>query len=281
VDPDETYETPVFGDNRSFDDFSYRLAVGAVPLLAYGVAGTVQQLFSAPFHGQIPLTGGFTIETPFSSPSIGYRTGHRGQSQTFQADAQAAGQSVNPDGPLSFIRTHTTGIIDYGVRQGWPLAEAAEELVHPGRVAQIRRESLPPPMWDAVLSSMETRLMARGIILDIQESLPSIGLQVASGIPSNSTDANVLSWFRVEPLSFERSTFMTLNGPEFSYGSQSTESASSFWWNEHGFEQYERSASSNQSFSRRQKRRLDRRGQFFHAFVESTIPCGDNGYSSV
>jgi len=124
---------------------------GLGPILNWGTIGSVVELFTALPAGQIPLGGGFTLETPWSVPEKPYVTGVPGQSRGFQAEAQFAGQRMISWLP---IRTHTTGLIDYAVRTvgtgGVPARmlgltpTSALEMVHPGRVSQIARELSEP-----------------------------------------------------------------------------------------------------------------------------------------
>lgn len=138
--PLESYETPFFGDNRTLGDFAFRGSLGVAPLVLYGMFGGIVSI--APLLGdfQVPIGMGFSLATPLSSPSEFYITGQRGQSQRMQWQAFGAGQTV-----LGPVRTHTTGLIDFGVRQGDPLAILANEFVHPGRVSQILGERVPVP----------------------------------------------------------------------------------------------------------------------------------------
>jgi hypothetical protein len=110
---------------------------GARTLINYAIIGTVEQYFTALPHGQLPLGSGFTIETPWTVPELHYQVGTRGLPTTMQWEAHLAGQRVFQDFPL---RTHTTGLIDYGVRNGLLGSESALELIHPGRVARIHSE---------------------------------------------------------------------------------------------------------------------------------------------
>lgn len=119
----------------------FRLNEGLIPLVLYGALGTVEQYIIAPSQGQIPLVGGFTLVTPWSGPEVHYRRGVPGQSQDFQWEAHLAGQDVDPFG---LIRSHTTGLIDYGTRHGWPFADKANEFVHPGHVEIIVNEFRQP-----------------------------------------------------------------------------------------------------------------------------------------
>lgn len=116
-------------------------SIGLLPLILYGFVGTVEQLFIAPFQGQIPLFGGFTLETPLSNDSIGYEVGNPGLSPDLQLIAHLRGQNIVQGLPF---RTHTTGLIDYGVRHGIPGSESAMEWIHPGRVEDIHREREVP-----------------------------------------------------------------------------------------------------------------------------------------
>lgn len=112
---------------------------GVKTLIAYGIIGTIEQLFVAPTQGQIPLIAGFTLETAWSAPARSYVVGVEGLSPELQVDAHLAGQYVIRGYP---IRTHTTGLIDYGVRNGIPGSEVALSIIHPGRVERIHAETL-------------------------------------------------------------------------------------------------------------------------------------------
>jgi len=120
----------------SLSSFGSRAWHGTIPLLAYGVIGGFEQGVFAIGQGQIPLAFGFTVPIPgLAQPAQHYDAGIPGQPQGFQLAPHLAGQPK--DSP---IRSHTTGIIDYGVRHEWPYAVEAEELVHPGRSAVIKSE---------------------------------------------------------------------------------------------------------------------------------------------
>jgi len=127
----------LFSPGESFHSVSLRFVRGLGPLIAYGALGTFEQTIVAPTQYQVPLVGGFTLPTPWADPPLDYVRGVPGQSQDFQLAAHLAGQSVDP---FDLVRTHTTGILDYGVRHSWPYASDAEELVHPGYVQLIKRE---------------------------------------------------------------------------------------------------------------------------------------------
>jgi len=130
-------EDSILFSDDGVSGFVNRAVAGALPLLAYGLVGEFSQLFLAPLTAQLSLGLGFTVETPFSPSPEGYSLGDPGQDQSMQWGPFLRGQRVLPDVP---IRSHTTGIIDYGVRHGWPFAVEAEELVHPGRTELIARE---------------------------------------------------------------------------------------------------------------------------------------------
>jgi len=135
ANPNYFEEPPVFGEDRSFADLLGRTVRGALPLIAYGAIGTWVEQNVAYAQGQIPLLGGFTLDTPWARPIEFYDAGEVGQSQDFQLSAFLAGQRV-----IGPIRTHTTGLIDHGVRHGEFFAPFAEDLVHPGRVELLARE---------------------------------------------------------------------------------------------------------------------------------------------
>lgn len=120
------WETPVVGDHRSFMDFLQRTRSGLIPTIAYGIAGTFQQGLMAPLDFQIPLVGGFTISTPWSSPVEYYRQ-PTGPSDDYLSSAQLAGQGT-------VVRTHTTGMMlqDYARDPSDPIVRSALEFVHPG-----------------------------------------------------------------------------------------------------------------------------------------------------
>jgi len=112
---------------------------GVKALAVIGVVATVEQLFVAPSQLQIPLVAGFTLETPWSDPPVGYVTGVVGQSQDMQWRAHLAGQRVLPWLP---VRSHATGLIDWMVRHvGGRFPLMANELIHPGRNARILSET--------------------------------------------------------------------------------------------------------------------------------------------
>lgn len=120
-------DTPVIGNNGP-SDLVRRVLAGTLPLVVYGVVGTVEQAFVAPFYGQIPLVAGFTMDTPLSIPAQDYDLA-RLQDGTLQWDAHVAGQYAIP----GIVRSHTTGILDYATAVGLPGAYEANELLHPGR----------------------------------------------------------------------------------------------------------------------------------------------------
>jgi len=120
---------PMGGGTLLGPDLMGRIRRGILPLIGYGVLGTIVEAHVAPFVGQIGLVGGFTLETPFSIPERGYR---RRSPAVLDFPAFLAGQRVAPGIP---IRSHTTGLMDAGVRLGWLGAWDADELVHPGRTA--------------------------------------------------------------------------------------------------------------------------------------------------
>jgi hypothetical protein len=126
------YAPPLIGNSFDPVDFTIRLAAGATPLLIYGFAGSVEESILAWNYGQVPLAFGFTLDTPWSVDPMFYDQGIPGIPADMQWDPQLRGQRVV--GPL---RTHTTGIIDFGVRNDLPFARAAEELVHPGRASLL------------------------------------------------------------------------------------------------------------------------------------------------
>jgi len=132
----DEYQIPIIGDSPSLYDLGSRISQGALPLLAYGVAGGLQQALVAPTQGQIPLAFGFTSETPWAAPEAYYDIGVPGQDQSLQISAQLAGQRVVG----SPVRTHTTGLLDYAVRHDYPFAIQAMELIHPGRALALYRE---------------------------------------------------------------------------------------------------------------------------------------------
>jgi len=138
IDDIHQADFPVLGQDMS--TLPSRFLTGVIPLALYGALGELQQMFVAPFQRQIPLKFGFTLNTPWTLPPVYYVVGVPGMSQDFQADAQFSGTPVWPGSPF---RSHTTGILDYGVRHNWWGAVAADELVHPGRVARILEEALP------------------------------------------------------------------------------------------------------------------------------------------
>lgn len=141
-------ETPIIGDNRGVVDFVERFAMGATPLLGWGLLGTLDQLVHGPGDFQVPLIFGFTISTPASSDPLYYTAGGLQRDRYLQYEAQRAGQPVPyfTDVAQFFlgsgfqVRTHTTGLLDAGTRLGYPGAYAAEELVHPGRGDHILGE---------------------------------------------------------------------------------------------------------------------------------------------
>jgi hypothetical protein len=148
----EELEEPVFlGRDRSVSDFLQRFGMGAFPLLVYGVVGAVEQNVLAPFQFQIPIGFGFTLATPLSPPMIKYTIGVPGLSQDLQSLPHLRGQEFGPTVFGFTMRTHTTGLIDYGVRHAIPGSVSAEELIHPGRVSRILSEtrmedsSMPEP----------------------------------------------------------------------------------------------------------------------------------------
>jgi hypothetical protein len=164
--PNYSEETPVFGDDRGLGDLFQRAARGALPLLAYGAIGTLAMSAMAYQDYQIPLSGGFTMVTPWSSKPNYYDAGEVGQSQDFQYHEFLAGQPV-----LGPFRTHTTGIIDYGVRHSWPFAAEAEDLVHPGRKELLSRERQIVQVADGTFPASVVALgVADG---DIAASTPS------------------------------------------------------------------------------------------------------------
>jgi len=118
-----------------------RMVHGAVPVLAYGFAGTVEQFFVAPAFGQIPLVGGFTLDTPWSIPAHDYDIGVSGMSQALQWEHHVSGQHFLYWLP---VRSHTTGLIDAGVREfTGPLRSFsifAAEALHPGRTRVMELE---------------------------------------------------------------------------------------------------------------------------------------------
>jgi len=109
----------------------------AKALAVYGLIGGLEQSILAPISGQFPLGFGFTYETPWAGAPIDYSVGQPGQSTNLQWHAHLAGQRVFSGLPL---RTHTTGIIDWAVRNDIWGAEDALELIHPGRVRLILQE---------------------------------------------------------------------------------------------------------------------------------------------
>lgn len=144
-------EAPVIGDSRGIVDLVGRTVAGLPGLLLYGAIGTIEQAIVAPFSGQIPIVGGFTLAIPgVASSTKGYTVGVRGQSQDFQTAAHLRGQEVIPGIPL---RTHTTGILDYAVRHGLPFSRSAIEIPHPGRTRQIEYEA-SDPSGGALLASL-------------------------------------------------------------------------------------------------------------------------------
>jgi hypothetical protein len=122
--------------------FPGRFVMGIHSLTAIA---TVSTFTSAPFSiltGQIPLPFGFSISTPISPSPRFYQVGEYGQSQSFQWGSWIRGQDVVNVGGFS-LRTHTTGLLDWGTRRDIPGFEAAVELVHPGRAAQLHSEVRP------------------------------------------------------------------------------------------------------------------------------------------
>jgi len=151
---------------------------GVIPLSVYGLYGTIEQTILAPGDAQIPLVFGFTIETPFSSPPMAYRVGERGVGSGLQWEAHLAGQRVFPGLPL---RTHTTGLVDCGVRNGVPGSVEALELIHPGRAAQISLER-ELTMIDPAGAVGAASAAVVGAILDIPGiNFDEPGAPVASG----------------------------------------------------------------------------------------------------
>lgn len=121
---------------------------GAYQLMCYAGIGSVVETITALPRGQIPLFAGFTVELPWTIEEQHYIVGTPGLSPDLQVDAMLAGQRVVPWLP---IRTHTTGLIDWGVRQNVPGAREALELIHPGRTALILQEREGDwPMSDTV-----------------------------------------------------------------------------------------------------------------------------------
>lgn len=181
LNPNYSEETPIIGNGRSFGDILQRAHFGAAPLLIYGVVGGAIMSTLAYGDAQIPLAGGFTLETPWSSPPNFYDAGEIGQSQDFQYREFLAGQPVF--GP---IRTHTTGLLDYGVRHGDHLAMLANDLVHPGRKEMLFREM-----------DYEQMSLVRGS--------DAVGIPEARGrntealVPSVSSDNRVLASYSTVP----------------------------------------------------------------------------------
>lgn len=106
--------------------------VGLLSLIFYGAIGTIEQSIVAPFTGQLPLIGGFTLETPWSVHPQNYDLDLYREDPGFQIAAHLRGQQA-----IGPVRTHTTGILDYGAIRGWPGASQALETVHPGRSQEI------------------------------------------------------------------------------------------------------------------------------------------------
>lgn len=136
--PSESFDTYILiGPDFSAADFGDRFVRGAVPLLAYGLVGMVEQAILAPLDYQIPLAFGFTLETGWSSPTKNYDyQAYRDNPDDPQWDAHLSGQTA-----IGEVRTHTTGILNYGTIHEWPLAQEALELVHPGTTAILLGDS--------------------------------------------------------------------------------------------------------------------------------------------
>lgn len=155
------------GEPFDLDEFGGRLLSGSLPLITYGLLGGLLQSYQALSHGQLPLAFGFTLETPWSGPPILYRAGEPGL-PILETEAYFAGQRV-----LGPIRTHTTGLIDAGIRLGASheqaldalpaehlygtalrvISEAADDLVHPTRSKLLARERIQPNSRSNVESS--------------------------------------------------------------------------------------------------------------------------------
>jgi hypothetical protein len=116
---------------------AYQLFGALITLGFFCLVATVEVFLIGPFLGLLPLVLGFSLPLPWAVSITPYVVGVPGYSRSLQFGAQAGGQLAWPGYPF---RSHTTGLLDWAVRNDVPGAGTALELIHPGRTDLLLQE---------------------------------------------------------------------------------------------------------------------------------------------
>jgi len=116
---------------------AWQIVLGLLVLAGFVLLATIETVVVGPFLGLVPLGGGFTYPLPWAVSITPYVVGVPGYSRGLQYRAQAGGQQAWPGLPF---RSHTTGLLDWAVRNRVPGSGTALELIHPGRADLISSE---------------------------------------------------------------------------------------------------------------------------------------------